>query len=181
LKPLDDAIEKEDVFYARYMDDWIVLADTRWKLRRAVKAANEALDQLKVQKHPFKTFIGRISHGFDFMGYRITPKSALGLDVAGQTINNHFGKIARLYEQGAGMEYIGRYVKGWWQWVNAGVDVIVQRAEELWKQKWDELHGGIKYYMTRRNSDAPSNAAAARAITVEYPPGLRIFVGSLSR
>jgi len=144
LKPLDDAIEREDVFYARYMDDWIVLADTRWKLRRAVKAANEALEQLKVQKHPFKTFIGRISHGFDFMGYRMTPESALGLDVAGQTIKNHFDKIVRLYEQGAGMERIGQYVKGWWQWVNAGVDVIVRSAEGLWKRKWDELHRGNK-------------------------------------
>jgi len=78
----------------------------------------------------------------------MTPESALGLNVARQTINNHFDKIARLYEQGAGMERIGRYVKGWWQWVNAGVDVIVQRAEELWKQKWDEQQGGIKRYMT---------------------------------
>ena len=142
LKPLDDAIEREDVFYARYMDDWIVLADTRWKLRRAVKAANEALEQLKVQKHPFKTFIGRIRHGFDFLGYRITLESALGLDVARQTIKNHFDKIVRLYEQGAGMERIGRYVKGWWQWVNAGVDVLVQKAEELWKWKWNDVSGG---------------------------------------
>ena len=93
---MDDAIEREGVFYARYMDDWIVLADTRWKLRRAVKAANEALDQLKVQKHPFKTFIGRISHGLDSMEYRMTPESAAGLEVARQTMNNHFDKIARL-------------------------------------------------------------------------------------
>jgi len=180
LKPLDDAIEKEDVFYARYMDDWIVLADTRWKLRRAVKAANEALEQLKVQKHPFKTFIGRISHGFDFLGYRMTPESIDGLDVAGQTIKNHFDKIARLYEQGAGMERIGRYVKGWWQWVNAGVDVIVQRAEELWKRKLDEVHGGIIHHLTGRNSFGHSNPASRVAITVEYPPGPRMLVGSMS-
>ena len=180
LKPLDDAIEKEDIFYARYMDDWIVFADTRWKLRGAVKAANEALEQLKVQKHPFKTFIGRISHGFDFLGYRMTPESADGLDVARQTINNHFDKIARLYEQGAGMERIGQYVKGWWQWVNAGVDVIVQRAEELWAVKWDVLHGGMKFYMTSRNCYGHSDAEAARPITVEYPPGPRLLLGSLS-
>jgi len=168
LKPLDDVIEKEDVFYARYMDDWIVLADTRWKLRRAVKAANEALEQLKVQKHPFKTFIGRISHGFDFLGYQMTLESALGLDVAGQTVNNHFDKIVRLYEQGAGIERIGQYVKGWWQWVNAGVDVMLQRAEELWKRKWDGLHGGIKRYIKRRNRYVHSDAKATRGITMGY-------------
>jgi len=180
LKPLDNAIEKEEVFYARYMDDWIVLADTRWKLRGAVKAANEALEQLKVQKHPFKTFIGRISHGFDFLGYRMTPESADGLEVAGQTINNHFDKIVRLYEQGAGIERIGQYVKGWWQWVNAGVDVIVQRVEELWQQECDELHSGVKFYITSSNSGVNSKAEAAPAIADVFPPGPRLLVRSLS-
>ena len=71
----------------------------------------------------------------------MTPESASGLDVARQTIKNHFDKIARLYEQGAGIERIGRYVKGWWQWVNAGVDVIVQKVVGLWRRKWDALHG----------------------------------------
>jgi hypothetical protein len=75
------------------MDDWIVLADIRWKLRRAVKTANEALERLKVQKHPFKTSIGRIRQGFDFMGYRMTPESAAGLEVAWQTMNNHYDKF----------------------------------------------------------------------------------------
>ena len=71
----------------------------------------------------------------------MTPESVLGLDVAGQTIKNHFDKIVRLYEQGAGIERIGQYVKGWWQWVNAGVDVIVQRVEELWKKQWENGGG----------------------------------------
>jgi len=70
----------------------------------------------------------------------MTPESADGLEVARQTIKNHFDKIARLYEHGTGIERIGRYVKGWWQWVHAGVDVIVQSAEELWKLKWDVVH-----------------------------------------
>lgn len=49
--------------------------------------------------------------------------------MAGQTVKNRFDKIARLYDQGAGIERIGRYVKGWWQGVNAGVDVIVESAD----------------------------------------------------
>ena len=94
----------------------------------------------------------------------MTPESALGLDVAGQTIKNHFDKIARLYEQGAGIERIGRYVKGWWQWVNTGVDVIVQKAEDLWKLKWDGLHGGIKRYIKRSYSDVHSDAESVKNI-----------------
>ncbi len=28
LKPLDDAMEKSDLFYARFLDDWVVLSPT---------------------------------------------------------------------------------------------------------------------------------------------------------
>jgi hypothetical protein len=30
------------------MDDWVIHTPTRWKLRRAIKAVNEALATLKV-------------------------------------------------------------------------------------------------------------------------------------
>jgi hypothetical protein len=33
LKPLDDRMKRTGLFYARFMDDWIVIAPTRWKLR----------------------------------------------------------------------------------------------------------------------------------------------------
>ena len=48
------------------MDDIIVLAPTRWKLRRVVKTLNRELDALQLEKHPDKTFIGGIEKGFDF-------------------------------------------------------------------------------------------------------------------
>ncbi len=40
-------------------------------------------------------FIGRVARGFDFLGYGFTQWSADGLEIAGQTINNHVDKIAR--------------------------------------------------------------------------------------
>ncbi len=52
LKPLDDRMEKTGLFYARFMDDWIVIAPTRWKLRSAVRIVNETLNLLKVGQHP---------------------------------------------------------------------------------------------------------------------------------
>ena len=69
LKPLDDRMAELGSFYVRYMDDWVILAPTRWKLRKAIKAVNQEMAELRVEKHPDKTFIGRISRGFDFLGY----------------------------------------------------------------------------------------------------------------
>ena len=68
LKPLDDALEKMEVFYIRFMDDWVVLATTRHRLRKAVRVVNQCLESLQVSQHPNKTFVGRTSKGFDFLG-----------------------------------------------------------------------------------------------------------------
>jgi len=50
------------------MTHWVILAPTRWKLRKAIKVVNQTLAELKVAQHPDKTFIGRIARGFDFDG-----------------------------------------------------------------------------------------------------------------
>lgn len=55
------------------MDDWVVLAPTRWKLRAAIRVVNATLRALKVEQHPDKTFIGRIVRGFTFLGYEFAP------------------------------------------------------------------------------------------------------------
>ena len=46
---------------------------------------NQTLNELKVEKHPDKTFIGRIAKGFDFLGYSFEPK---GLSIAPKTLAN---------------------------------------------------------------------------------------------
>jgi hypothetical protein len=121
LKPLDHTMEKTGLFYARFMDDWVVLAPTRWRLRKAIKKANQVLGRLKVEKHPDKTFIGKVDRGFDFLGYHFTPLSAAGLEVAKKTLVNHVNRISRLYEQGADAGRIGIYIRHWYRWLSAGV------------------------------------------------------------
>jgi hypothetical protein len=73
-----------------------------------------------VEKHPDKTFIGRIAKGFDFLGYSFEPK---GLSIAPQTLANFLERITQLYEQGATVRRIGQYVRNWWRWVRAGVNI----------------------------------------------------------
>jgi RNA-directed DNA polymerase len=72
LKPLDDAMDQAGLNYVRYMDDWVVLNKTRWQLRRAVVLVNRTLAALKLEKHPDKTWVGKIDRGVDFLGYHHT-------------------------------------------------------------------------------------------------------------
>jgi RNA-directed DNA polymerase len=109
------------LFYVRFMDDILVLAPTRWRLRDAVRTVNYVLGALALAKHPDKTFIGRIKRGFDFLGYHFSPG---GLRVAKQTIANFIEKASRLYEQkrraGSAASPLEMYVRRWFRWTRGG-------------------------------------------------------------
>ena len=51
-----------------------MLAPTRWKLKEAVRVLNQTLQELKLEKHPDKTYIGKIERGFDVLGYHFSPQ-----------------------------------------------------------------------------------------------------------
>jgi RNA-directed DNA polymerase len=117
LDLLDRRMEVTGLVYVRFMDDWVVLSATRWKLRKAVRIVNQTLTELKVRQHPEKTFIGRINRGFDFLGYAISRN---GLKPASKTVKKFAERLCQLYEQGADTCRMGQYVRRWWQWLNAG-------------------------------------------------------------
>ena len=100
----------------------MILAPTRWKLRKAVRIVNQTLAELKVQQHPDKTFVGRVSRGFEFLGYRIATSGIVG--VAEKTMENFAARVNRLYEQGADIGRIGEYVRRWRRWVISGLSGV---------------------------------------------------------
>ena len=119
LRELDARLEATGLFFVRFMDDILVLAPTRWKLRRAVRIVNQALAELGLAKHPDKTFIGRAAKGFGFLGYRLSPQ---GLSVAKQTRERFAERAARLQEReraereppGALGALVRRWRGPWW-------------------------------------------------------------------
>lgn len=129
--------------YYRYMDDWLILCETKNQLRTVVKLMNQILEEVKQTKYPYKTFIGRIKEtGFDFLGYRVANKTINGLAIAWKTWANHQAKLKQLYEQDASDESIAGYVKRWLVWVRSGVEIDVARAIEGIKC----LHGAEGLY-----------------------------------
>jgi RNA-directed DNA polymerase len=119
LRDLDRRMEAPDVKFFRYMDDILILAPTRWKLKRAIQVLNETFNELKLDKHPDKTSMGRIEKGFDFLGYHFSPE---GLTLAQKTIDNFVEKALRLYEQEPPhlrMKRLGEYCHRWVGWAGA--------------------------------------------------------------
>ena len=122
LHELGIQMQAVGVFYVRFMDDVLVLASTRWKLRHATQVVNRVLSGLRLAKHPDKTFIGRIAKGFDFLGYHFSPT---GLKVAAPTVARFVARVHRLYEQEQrepdGPRLLGAYVRRWRGWARGGI------------------------------------------------------------
>lgn len=110
------------IYYARYMDDFIILAKSRWQLKRQVKSLNRFFNEYQFCQHPDKTFIGRTAKGFDWMGAQLNAQGAAG--VAPRALANHLTKIRRLYEQtwlsrSEREEKVSNYRRRWVRWVAA--------------------------------------------------------------
>lgn len=125
LKALDDRLgSRTKLLYVRYMDDILVLTRTRSQLRDAVRTLNQVFNRLKLSQAPDKTFIGRITRGFDFLGYEFSTER---LRVAAKTIKKHAARWHRLYEQQkrkvapAGAAVLDAYVLRWQRWCKAGL------------------------------------------------------------
>jgi len=120
LLELDRRLESLEVKYFRYMDDILILAATRWKLRKAIRELNRTFDGLKLAKHPDKTAMGRMERGFDFLGYHFQPP---GISLATQTLAKCASKALRLYEQEPPhfrVRRLGEYLRRWHLWALSG-------------------------------------------------------------
>ena len=97
LIPLDLAMEKiSNTFYCRFMDDWLVLTKSKTALRKVVKITHKVLADLKLRLHPTKTYIGKISKGFNFLAYYMDDQKILP---SKETIRRFQERATALYEQ----------------------------------------------------------------------------------
>ena len=131
LAPLDQAMDRlkargQLVQYVRYMDDVVLLAKSRWQLRRAIAALHAVLRALHLRLHRVKRFIGRTSTGFDFLGYRLHPGRKLR--PSQESLRRLRMRARRLYEREGDVHRLRRYVQRWWRWLHGGLWGRVRRA-----------------------------------------------------
>lgn len=127
LNKLDKAMTKfKGVFYARYMDDWVVLCNSKRKLRKIVKLTHRLVRSLGFTLHPDKTYVGNIFKGFDFLGYHFKKET---LNIAKITLQRALAKLRQLYEQGETKKALALYWQRFLKWVKAGVgDLLCGKA-----------------------------------------------------
>ena len=123
LTPLDRTMEDFEsrlgIKYQRFMDDFVIFSPTRHKLKAVIRQMYRVLDQLKLNVHPNKRFIGTTKRGFDFLGYRFHPNRKLR--PAEVSLNRLFERARRLQEQGADLIRLRQYVQRWFSWLHGGL------------------------------------------------------------
>ena len=136
LTPLDQQMAKDTrMVYVRYMDDFVILATTRWHLRKAIAQIFNITTGLKLRLHrKTKCFIGRTDNGFDFLGYTIHPQRKLKPSPV--SLQRLVARARRLYEQGGSKDRLWEYVTRWHRWLHGGLRGSVNRK------------GGVKRYYT---------------------------------
>ena len=127
LNPLDQEMGQDKrIVYVRYMDDFVVLAKTRWHLKKAIAKIHRITCDLKLHLHRrFKCFIGRTDKGFDFLGYTIHPQRRLR--PSSVSLERLMTRARRLYEQGGSKERLWEYVTHWHRSLHGGLKGLVTR------------------------------------------------------
>ena len=147
LTPLDRRMEtlckrKRLVHYVRYMDDLVLLARTRWQLRRAIAALQGEIRALGLRLHRVKRFIGHTTKGFDFLGYRIRAGARLRPSAEG--LRRLRERARRLHEREGDWHRLRQYVLRWQRWHLCGLDGMVRRrgdVERTWHHVCAHLAG----------------------------------------
>ena len=127
LAPLDKAMtawrrKKKIVGYCRYMDDIVILCNSRWSLRRAIKRMHAILDTLDLTVHrDKKRMIGRTSKGFDFLGYQL--QQGKRLRPSKEAIRRFRTRMTGLMSKEP--ERLRSYIAHWQQYYFAGLPGII--------------------------------------------------------
>jgi hypothetical protein len=126
--------------YVRYTHDIVLLARTRWQLRRAIAALHEEIAALGLHLHRIKRFIGRTTQGFDFLGDQIRAGARLRPSAEGL----RRVRARQLYEREGDWHRLRQYVLRWQRWHLGGLDGMVRRkggVERTWHHVVTHLAG----------------------------------------
>jgi len=127
LSPLDAKMnklyKKGSIFYLHYVDDIVIMAKTRWKLKIAIKQLYQVLDSLQIEVHKDKKrFIGKTNTGFDFLGFFF--KSNRKLKPSKKSLYRFAQRAGQLMEQGD-LGNLLSYVERFYNYIHAGLNNYV--------------------------------------------------------
>jgi RNA-directed DNA polymerase len=137
LKPLDVAFEKiQGVYYFRFVDDILILAETKRQYLKARKRLQKILSQLKLSLSKHKTKMGELKSGFHFLGIEfVAPQSqqvvqnqlvstdrniellsVSPIALHGRSVRRSLDKVDRMEADAVNPADVQSYISKWARW-----------------------------------------------------------------
>lgn len=100
--------------YIRYVDDFVVLDDSKERLREIKKEIEEYLVGLRLRLHPRKSRIHRIKDGIRFLGFRVFPTHRLLDKGNALRMRQRMKQMAAEYENGnISLDNVRQRIRSW--------------------------------------------------------------------
>ena len=102
-------------YYIRYVDDFVILHESKEKLEKwKIEINNFLIDKLKLELHPSKSHVLRLSGGINFLGFRIFYNYKLVRKSNLKNFERKFNRLRILFDEGViGREKALRSLEGW--------------------------------------------------------------------
>lgn len=104
--------ERADYFYTRYMDDFLILTQKRHPMRKGIKIIKRSLADEGLELASGKTQLGRVEHGFDWLGVWIDHSGVVG--ASPRALRNRDEKLKTIKSC-----LRKRYLERWNRWLNS--------------------------------------------------------------
>ena len=101
-------------YYIRYVDDFVVLGNSKERLGKVKKKIEDYLDSLRLKLHKRKCRVYRVKEGVTFLGYRIFPTHRLLKKGNALHMRRKLKKLSRQYSEGRiSLEKIQQCIQSW--------------------------------------------------------------------
>lgn len=123
LSELDSYFEKaQGVYYVRFMDDWIILCETKRQYLRAKKKMQIILGKLRLKLSPHKTKMGALNKGFHFLGVdfalsqNVQSKTHVCMTLNKRSCQRALDEVSHMKEGAVNPADIQSYLSRWAMW-----------------------------------------------------------------
>ena len=140
LSDLDRAFTKrKGCFYLRYMDDIIILVETKRQYTKARKRLFAVLKKLRLQVSPRKTRMGSIYKGFHFLGVKYevsqnphTKNQVVVVNVHARTPRRALDKVNSMRKDAVNPAILQRYLMRCLTWWHQSVELTKKDLILFW-------------------------------------------------
>ena len=135
-------------YYIRYMDDFILISESREELENALECIKEILAEMKMELNETKTRIYRLKDGIPFLGFifRLTSTGKVVVNIKPEKVKHEKLKLRRMaalvHKGEKSREKVDEHFESWKKSASYGNNYkMLRRMDAFYQGLWREQDG----------------------------------------